>query len=165
MGRGSEARAPGAHAVLPESRRGCAARPGAETRRRRHPPSAAAQRGNLGQRDSTLTAVDADEAALGRWSPGGPREAGHPGHWPPSEGWRTGLGAAGVSRRSGGRESKRALAEALSFTGTHSVSTCGWHPPRRELDPGCRVKDAGSRRAQDPLKLGALCQGGPRVTV
>lgn len=109
--------------------------------------------------------MNADEAGLGRWSPGGPREAGHPGHWPPSQGWRTGLGAAGVSWRSSGRESKGAPAEASSFTGTHSVSTCGRHSPRRELDPGCRVKDAGGRRAQDPLKLGALCQGHPRMTV
>lgn len=37
VGRGSEARAPGAHAVLPESRRGCTAHPGAGDQKQEAP--------------------------------------------------------------------------------------------------------------------------------
>lgn len=65
-----------------------------------------------------------------------------------------------MSRRSGGRDSEGAPAEALSSTRTHSASTCGRRPPRRLPAQG-----RGRQEGQEPLKLGALCQGGPRVTV
>lgn len=65
-----------------------------------------------------------------------------------------------MSRRSSGRASEGAPAEALSSTRTHGASTCGRRPPRRLPAQG-----RGRQEGQEPLRLGALCQGGPRVTV